>query len=134
MGSKRERRNKMSKKITYKGSQTTPQRTINFRFSVNSKSDRQYTELKSVIHKHNEVQKTIEANGGIPHYLRVRGRGRKPTVKGQTYSILDHTAQYFDVYVVRDTDAMKRYKDRTTPVKTSKVSGVVKRIKDALTA
>jgi len=98
----------------YRISKLVPQRVLNYRFSVKSKSDPEYLKLKESVRAHNEIQANREAAGLEPHYLRVRGRGRGPKVKGRQnkYSVTDSNASYFDVYVQRDTDKMAEYRKK----------------------
>src|SRR6056297_3149854 len=103
----------------YKISNRVPQRVMNYRMSVKSKSDPEYRKLKDSVEEHNRNERKREELGLEPHYLRVRGRGRNPTKKGFfKYSVPDDVASYFDVYVQRDTDAMHRYRQRTASKKT----------------
>jgi len=106
----------------YKISKVVDNRVMNYRFSVSSKKDPQYIKLKATVKEHNRVQRNRESAGLEPHYIRVRGRGRSPIKSGpqNKWSIIDSNAEYFDVYVQRDTDAMERYRTRTA---TSKIKG-----------
>lgn len=118
----------MSNSSEFKKSKMVDHRTINYRFSVDSKSDPAYVELVDVIKLHNKEQAELEALGMRPHYLRVRGRGRGSyTYKGRKYdmSIPDAAADYFDVYVVRDTDAMARFEKRQASKKSATLSSKV---------
>lgn len=118
----------------FKKSKRVDHRTINYRFSVDSKDDQAYVELVKVIKQHNQEQEELEALGLRPHYLRVRGRGRGSyTYNGVTYkkSIPDAAADYFDVYVVRDTDAMARYELRAAKKKSASLSAkIIQTVKD----
>lgn len=108
----------------YKVSELVPGRVLNYRFSVSSKADPEYLKLKYSVKVHNELQRIREKAGLEPHYLRVRGRGRRPKVPGpdNRYSVNDDNATYFDVYIQRDTDAMARYRKRTA---SSKAKGFI---------
>jgi hypothetical protein len=96
------------------------QRVLNYRFSVDSKTDPEYIKLNESVKRHNIDQKNREAAGLEPHYLRIRGRGRSPIASGpqNTYSVNDDNCEFFDVYVQRDTDAMHRYRLRAAKNKT----------------
>lgn len=103
---------------SYKITQLKDHRVINYRFSVDSKEDPEYIKLKETVREHNEAQRQREAAGLEPHYLRVRGRGRNPIKSGGNHDhVVDSNAQYFDVYVQRDTDAMHRYRQRAASQK-----------------
>lgn len=112
----------------YKKSELVDHRTINYRFSVKNKKDPVYIELKKVIEAHNQNERMQESIGLRPHYLRVRGRGRGcHTYKGvkYNYSIPDAAADYFDVYVVRDTDAMAAYFKRESAKKSKSLKTTI---------
>jgi len=103
-------------------------RVINYRFSVDSKNEVAYQDLKKVIAAHNVEQREIESVGGEPHFLTVRGRGRGcHTFNGRRYtrSIPDAAATHFDVYVVRDTHAHHRYDARKASATAATASSVV---------
>jgi len=95
------------------------QRVLNYRFSVDSKTDPEYIKLKDSVKAHNQQERAREEAGLVPHYLRIRGRGRSPIKSGpqNTYSVNDDNCKFFDVYVQRDTDAMHRYNLRTSSKK-----------------
>jgi hypothetical protein len=106
---------KSKSKSYYSKSKLVDIRTINYRFSVKSKSDQHYVDLKGVIAEHNASQRELEDLGITPHYLVVRGRGRGSHIEQKLTgrivhkcSIPDHMADYFDVYVARDSEKLKR--------------------------
>lgn len=105
----------------YKISKLVEDRTLNYRFSVNSKKDEEYKALKHSVKIHNDAQVIRAKNGMDFHFLRVRGRGRNPTKSGSfnKYSIIDDLATYFDVYVQRDTDREYRWKNKNIKSKAS---------------
>jgi len=110
----------MKNTANYKKSKMVDNRTINYRFSVTSKKDIAYQDLLKVVKQHNKEEAMQESIGLRPHYLRVRGRGRGcHWYEGvqYSYSIPDAAADYFDVYVVRDTDAMEAYETRAAAAK-----------------
>jgi hypothetical protein len=96
------------------------QRVLNYRFSVDSKTDPEYIKLAASVKAHNIQESQRERAGLEPHYLRIRGRGRNPIKSGpqNTYSVNDDNCTFFDVYVQRDTDAMNRYRLRAAKTKT----------------
>jgi len=129
MAGTQQKENQMSE---YKISDLVPERVLNYRFSVSSKYDPEYLKLKDSVRAHNKKHEAREEAGLEPHYLRVRGRGRGPKVKGgNRYSVTDSNATYFDVYVQRDTDAMARYRERTAG---SKARGFIAKSVSAMAA
>lgn len=116
---------KKKSKSFYSKSVLVDIRTINYRFSVKTKADQAYLDLKGVIADHNKGQEQMEELGITPHYLRVRGRGRGSHKLGAiTYkhSIPDHMADYFDVYVVKNTDRQRAAELRMSVAKAAKKS------------
>jgi hypothetical protein len=101
--------------MRYSKSTVVDDRTLNYRFSIDSKTDIALTDLRAVVKIHNDSQRAAE-DIKEPHYIRVRARGRGPYMDsaGNIYkkSIPDFLAVHWDVYVVRDTAAMKRYQAR----------------------
>lgn len=107
----------------YKIATMKPLRVMNYRFSVDSKTDAEYLKLKASVAEHNQVQEDRLAAGLTPHFLIVRGRGRGPTVVGGNKDhVIDARATYFDVYVQRDTDKTAR---RAHALATTKAQGVI---------
>lgn len=105
---------------SYRVTPLKDQRVLNYRFSVDTKGDPEYIKLAASVKAHNVQEREREAAGLEPHYLRIRGRGRNPIKSGpqNTHSVNDGNAQFFDVYVQRDTDAMHRYRLRAATAKT----------------
>jgi hypothetical protein len=97
----------------YSKSKVVENRTVNYRFSVTDKKDQSVTDLRKVIRLHNMEQQIIEDSGKEPHYIMVRTRPRGPRQhNGVKYFMYtpEFLATHYDVYVVRDSQKMKKYR------------------------
>ena len=116
----------------YSKSTLVDNRTLNYRFSIKSKSDQALEDLREVVALHNAEQEELEELNKTPHYIRVRARGRGPhhegSIKYHSY-IPDRLATHWDVYVVRDTEAMKRYLKRKSSKGGGMMSSIVSHIR-----
>jgi len=107
----------MTNTANYIKSKMVDQRTINYRASVTDLTDETYLELRRIVKSHNEAEAELEALGQEPHYLKVRARGRGPRIDPDTGKVFSHytpdyLAEYFDLYIVHDLAARKRYLKR----------------------